>query len=214
MRSSHRAIRFTTAYCPKGSASSSVLRTLAVPIFDGFKAFVAPVRAQHELAQKYPGRVLFCGGVDPLYRGLDDALDQLVLQVKDMGATSIQFYSGHSPKSWRCDDEKLAYPMYEKCRELGIKVLQFHKGIPFGTQNVEDLRPVDLQAPARDFPDLTFIIHHLAVPYFDEVVSIGARFPNVYLALSSNIGLYVLAPRLVQEQLGRLLAEVGVDKLL
>ena len=54
--------------------------------------------------------------------------------------------------------------MYEKCRSLGLTVLHFHKGIPFGSQNMEALNPIDRQAPARDFPDMTFIIHHLAVP--------------------------------------------------
>lgn len=24
-------------------------------------------------------------------------------------------------ESWRCDDEKIAYPMYEKARSLGVR---------------------------------------------------------------------------------------------
>jgi hypothetical protein len=185
-----------------------------VPIFDWFKDFFAPVYAQHAMAVKYPDRVLFCGGVDPKYRGVADALDQLDYQIKELGACSIKFYNGHVEGSWRCDDEELAYPLYERCRDLGVKVLQFHKGVPFGLQSVEDLSPVDLQRPARDFPDLTFIIHHLSMPYFEEAVSIAGRFPNIYLALSGNLGFYTVAPRLIEEQLGRLLAEVGVHKLL
>ena len=47
-----------------------------------------------------------------------------------------------------------------------------------------------------------------------QAIWLAARFPNVYLALSGNINYYLIAPRLVQEQLGRLLLEVGVDKLL
>ena len=105
----------------------------------------------------------------------------------ELGAVSLKFYNGHVDKSWRCDDEKLAYPLYERARELGIKVLQFHKGNPFGTENIEQLRPNDLQCAARDFPDLTFVIHHLAMPYFDECVNIAARFPNIYLALSATV---------------------------
>ena len=85
---------------------------------------------------------MFCGGVDPLYRGMVDALDQLEYQVKELGASSIKFYNGHVTGSWRCDDEKVAYPLYEKCRQLGIKVLQSHKGIPFGNQKLEDLSHV------------------------------------------------------------------------
>jgi hypothetical protein len=104
--------------------------------------------------------------------------------------------------------------MYEKARELGIGVVQFHKGIPFGTENLEWGRPIDLQAPCRDFPDLTFVLHHLAIPYVDETVAIASRFPNLYLALSANLAFTPIAPRQVQWQLGLLLQRVGADKLL
>ena len=195
-------------------APTDLAMAQVVPIFDWFEDFFAPVYAQHAMAEAYPDRVMFCGGVDPLYRGLPDALEQLEFQVKELGARSIKFYNAHIPKGWRCDDEKLAYPLYEKCQDLGIRVLQFHKGFPFGRQNVEELNTIDLQAPARDFPEMTFIIHHLGIPYFDETVSIASRFPNVYLALSGNLNFYVIGPRVIEEQMGRLLMEVGSDKLL
>jgi len=185
-----------------------------VPIFDWYRNWWAPVRLQYEMAAAYPDRVLFCGGVDPAYRGLDHALEQIDVQVKELGARSLKFYNGHVEGTWRCDDRDVAYPMYERCQALGIDVLQFHKGMPFGLSNVEDVRPNDLQGAARDFPDLTFVIHHLGMPYFDETVSIAARFPNVHLALSANLCFTPIAPRLVQTQLGRLLMEVGADKLL
>jgi hypothetical protein len=195
-------------------APTDLAMAQVVPIFDWFNDFFAPVRAQHAMAQMYPERVLFCGGVDPLYRGTPAAVEEIERQVTEMGAVSMKFYNGHIDGSWRCDDRELAYPLYEKCGELGVDVLQFHKGIPFGMQNVEDLSPIDLQRPARDFPDLKFVIHHLGLPYFEEVVSIAARFPNVYLALSGQIDALVIAPRLVQQWLGRLLMEVGVEKLM
>lgn len=185
-----------------------------VPVWDWFENWWAPVELQHAFAQAYPERALFCGGVDPAHRGLSAALEHLDWQVQELGAVSLKFYNGHLGKTWRCDDEKMAYPIYERARELGIDVLQFHKGMPFGLQDVEDVRPNDLQAAARDFPDLTFVIHHLGVPYYDETVNIAARFPNVVLALSANLCFTPIAPRLVQKQLGRLLAEVGADRLL
>ncbi|HUB75487.1 MAG TPA: amidohydrolase family protein, partial [Solirubrobacteraceae bacterium] len=144
------------------AAPTDMAMAQVVPIFDWFNDFFAPVEAQHALAAAHPDRVLFCGGVDPLYRGVEDALDQLDHQIRELGARSIKFYNGHVERSWRCDDERLAYPMYERCRELGVDVVQFHKGSPFGLQPLEPLSPLDLQAPARDFPDLTFVIHHLA----------------------------------------------------
>ena len=195
-------------------APTDLAMAQVVPIFDWFEGFFAPVMAQYEMAKTYPDKVLFCGGVDPNFKGMGYALEQIKYQAEELGACSMKFYNGHVKGSWRCDDKELAYPLYERCREFGINVLQFHKGVPFGMQNLEDVSPLDLQAPARDFPDMTFIIHHLAVPYFEEVVSIGARFENVYLALSGNICFYLVAPRLVQEQLGRLLRDVGPEKLL
>jgi predicted TIM-barrel fold metal-dependent hydrolase len=195
-------------------AGTDMAMAQVVPLFDWYEDFFAPIHAQHAMATAYPDRVLFCGGADPLYRGLSDALEQIDHQVNDLGARSMKFYNGHIEKSWRCDDELIAYPLYERCRDLGIKVLQFHKGAPIGMQNVEDLRPNDLQAPARDFPDLDFVVHHLALPYFDELVSIAARFPNVYIALSGVLNYCLIAPRRMQDMLGRLLLEVGVDKLL
>jgi predicted TIM-barrel fold metal-dependent hydrolase len=195
-------------------APTDMAMAQVVPVFDWFKDFFSPILTQHAMAKTYPDRVMFCGGVDPLYRGVPDALEQLEYQIGELGAVSIKFYNAHVPDSWRCDDEQIAYPLYEKCRDLGVRVLQFHKGLPFGLMNVEALSPVDLQAAARDFPDMTFIIHHLALPYFDEALNIAGRFPNVYLALSGNIDYFTVAPRLVQEQMGRLLMEVGSDKLL
>jgi uncharacterized protein len=195
-------------------APTDMAMAQVVPLFDWYEDFFAPVQRQHAMAAAYPERVLFCGGVDPLYRGLDDALDQLDHQIRELGARSIKFYNGHVPESWRCDDERLAYPLYERSRDLGVDVLQFHKGIPIGLQNVEALRPVDLQAPARDFPDLKFVVHHLALPYFDELLNIAMRFPNVYVSLTGVFNWFLIAPRRVQDIVGRLLMDVGAERLL
>jgi len=195
-------------------APTDMAMAQVVPIFDWFEDFFAPVAAQHAIAERYPDRVLFCGGADPVYRGLEDALDQITYQVEELGACSMKFYNGHVQESWRCDDERLAYPMYERCRELGVRTVQFHKGLPFGLQPLGPLSPLDLERPARDFPDMNFIIHHLAEPFFEQALSLGSRYPNIYLALSGNLNLATIAPRMVQERLGRLLMEVGVHKLL
>lgn len=184
-----------------------------VPIFDGYKDWWAPVELQAGFARAFPGRGYFCGGVDPAFAGLDAALEHLQWQVQDLGAISLKFYNGHEERSWRCDDRELAYPLYERAAELGVRVLQFHKGFPFGLENIEDVRPNDLQRPARDFPEIDFVIHHLGVPYFEETVYIAARFPNVHLCLGANFAFTPIAPRQVQQQLGRLLADVGVEKL-
>src|ERR1700716_3481744 len=63
-------------------APTDMAMAQVVPIFDWFNDFFAPVAAQHAMAQAYPDRVLFCGGVDPVYSGLDAALEQVEYQVR------------------------------------------------------------------------------------------------------------------------------------
>ena len=197
-------------------APTDMAMAQVVPMFDWFKDWYAPIRSQHAMATAHPDRVLLCGGVDPMWQGLPAALEQIDYQVKELGARSLKFYNGHVKVSecWRCDDEKIAYPLYERARAAGIRVIQFHKGNPHGLQNMEFLSPVDLQAPMRDFPDMDFVVHHFALPYFDEMVSIAARFPNVYLSLAGYMAFYRIAPRRVQHHIGRLLQVAGAEKLL
>ncbi|MGE0253968.1 MAG: amidohydrolase family protein [Alphaproteobacteria bacterium] len=187
----------------------------AVPLYDVYKDGFAPVRAQHAFAQAFPERALFCGAVDPGYPDLQTALDEMTRQVQEMGAVSFKFYNGHiDGRTWRCDDRRVAYPLYERAQALGIDVLQFHKGLPITRSNLDALRPVDLQQAATDFPDLTFAIHHLAVPYFEETVFIAARFPNVVLVLSGVMNLPVISPWEFKTYIGRLLRDVGADRIL
>lgn len=186
----------------------------AVPVWDWFRDSFAPLRLNHAFAQAHPDRVLLCGAVDPVHHGVQGALKEMEHQVKELGARSFKFYNGHIGKSWRCDDPEVAYPLYRKALELGIEVIQFHKGLPFGEWDVDVLRPVDIQAPAREFRDLKFIVHHLALPYFDELLSIAARFPNVYMALSGVMNYLRIAPMEVYHQMGKMLRNVGSHKLI
>lgn len=187
----------------------------AVVLYDVYKDGFAPVRAQYEFARRYPDKVLFCGGVDPMFPGELGVRDEMTRQVEEMNARSFKFYNGHvDERSWRCDDRELAYPIYEHALELGIKVVQFHKGFPISRAPLDTLTPLDIERAARDFPDLTFAIHHLALPYFEECVYIAARYSNVVLVLSGTMHLPFIAPWDFKTYLGRLLRDVGSDRLL
>jgi len=186
-----------------------------VPLFDVYRDGFAPVRAQHEFQAAFPDRTLFCGAVDPSYPSVAAACDEMERQVNEWGAVSFKFYNAHlDGKSWRCDDPTVAYPMYERASALGIRVLQFHKGFPITRARLEDLTPLDIQQAAMDFPDLTFAVHHLALPYFEEMVYIAARFPNVVLVLSGTMHLPVVAPWEFKTYIGRILRDVGSDRIL
>ena len=95
-----------------------------------------------------------------------------------------------------------------------MNVAQFHKGVPFGQQNMEELQCYDLQKAARDFPEMKFLIHHLAYPYLDQAFSIASRFPNVYLVASGVMNMSLVAPAMVAGWMGRIMAEVGSHKVI
>jgi uncharacterized protein len=185
-----------------------------VPLYSHWKAGLGPPELSYRLAQSNPSRILFTGGVDPTWQGLDVALAEMERQVHEWGATSFKFYQYQDRHHhWRADDVEIAYPLWEKAQELGIRMVQFHKGFPLGKQPVEGFRPNDIQLAAADFPDLNFGIHHLGDPYVDEMLSIAGRFENVYLILPLWFNQYFLQPWRMLERLGQALLTAGEDRI-
>lgn len=186
-----------------------------VPLMGWFKEGFSPAHANHALAAAYPDRVVFCGGVDPLYHGTRGALDEMQRQKEEWNALSFKFYQSQlRGDHWRVDDRYVAYPLWEKCLELGVTSVQFHKGLPFGRQLLDHQRPNDIEQAAIDFPELTFIIHHLGIPFVDDTINIASRHPNVWIALSAWINLYPIQPRVMLDMMGKCLMLVGEDRLL
>jgi predicted TIM-barrel fold metal-dependent hydrolase len=196
-------------------SDTDIAMAQTVPLFGWWRDGFSPAQRQYAFKEAHPDRVVFCGGVDPLYQGIEGSVRELERQVVEWGAKSFKFYQAHRKGlSWRVDDPKLAYPLWEKCLELGINTVQFHKGVPFGNERMEDLKPNDIQDAATDFPDLTFIIHHLGDPYVDESISLAARNPNIWLALSAWVNIYPIMPKRALDQIGKALVYVGPDRLL
>ena len=98
------------------------------------------------MARRYQERVITWGTVNPLEG--DKALDLMELQVKEFGAKAFKFYNIRydfgAPFPWRMDDPRVAFPVYEKARELGINLIAVHKGIPLGPQSLEGTQVYDI----------------------------------------------------------------------
>lgn len=187
-----------------------------VPLFDLFaEAPEKNVERVHALTRLSPERIIFCGGTDPVFRGLNQALHDIDFQVKDLGARSMKFYTAHADGgSWRMDDPKVAYPMYERMLEHGCTLSQVHKGDPQGIEPLDDLHPRDVHRAALDFPEMSFVIHHLAFPFEDAAIDIAARLPNVYISMSTWINMINIAPLEVASRLGKTLSWCGPEKLM
>ena len=86
-----------------------------------------------EAARRWPDRFLTYVGVSPTgARGLSARS-----RGSDAGAAELhraRLYPDEVEpfRSWRMDDPKLAYPLFERAQKLGIRTVAIHKAIPNG----------------------------------------------------------------------------------
>ena len=199
-----------------GQSDTDMLVAMPLPLTDLYQDGLSAWERCSELASLRPKRTVFWGSVNPLEG--KSALDLMERQVKEFGARAFKFYNVRydygEPFPWRMDDPKVAFPVFEKARELGVKVIGVHKGVPLGPQPIEHTQTWDMDGAAAAFPDINFIIYHVGLPFLDEVCWQLIRYPNLYASLAATINFIVRAPRQFAETLGKLLFWCGEDKII
>ncbi|MER3415277.1 MAG: amidohydrolase [Gemmataceae bacterium] len=207
---------------------------------------ILPVERMVETRNKVNGlagsrRLLSHGLVAPNLKEYN--LDRMQWQVEDLKIEAWKMYTGlYFPRDkdggpWWLDDERLAYPMFEKSRKLGIRNICVHKGLPLFGFNEEHCHPKDVKKAAADFPDLNFIIYHsgfrsltggreirkeklLTDPHVEWVTELcqirkaDPKLTNVYMELGSTFGhTVILQPLLCGHILGQILDAFGPDHI-
>ena len=176
-------------------------------------------------------RMLAHGLITPQLGPAD--LDFMDLQAATLKVDAWKGYTGAPPKGfdrgWFVDDEKLAYPMLERARKLGVRRVCLHKGLPLGP--VADYNhPRDLIKAAQDFPDIDFLAYHSGllgvtapkpsgeVPWTTEFCQMKKKAPglkNIYMELGSTFGQLVTTdPTACAHLLGQLVDAFGADHVL
>ena len=155
------------------------------------------------------------------------------LQASTLKVDAWKAYTGAAPKSfdrgWFLDDERLAYPMLEKARALGVRRLCVHKGLPLGPVAAYN-HPRDLIKAAKDFPDIDFLVYHAGllgvteatpsgeVPWTTEFCRRKQQEPghtNIYMELGSTFGQLVTThPTACAHLLGQVIGAFGADHVL
>jgi predicted TIM-barrel fold metal-dependent hydrolase len=166
-------------------------------------------------------------------------------QVKDLKIDAWKMYTGAElgEKAWFMDDEKVAYPFWERSKKLGIKNLCVHKGLPLGVFNEKACQPLDLEKAAKDWPDLNFIVYHAGyrgagwlaggtgervvdkktddpqeIPWISDILRILKKNPalkNIYFELGSTFGqLSASNPTRCLHMLGQMIQVAGPDRIL
>ena len=196
-------------------SDTDILIAQPLPLTDFFYDGLSDWQRCAEMAKRYPQRVVSWGTVNPLegYK----ALDLMEVQVKEYGVKAFKFYNIRydfgSPFPWRMDDPQIAFPLYEKARELGINTIAVHKGVPLGPQPLEGTQVYDIDQAAANFPDINFVIFHPGLPFIDEICWQIIRFPNIYVSLAATMNFIGKAPRWFAEVLGKLLFWGGPDRI-
>src|SRR5712691_8767078 len=175
-------------------------------------------------------RMLAHGLITPQLAQAD--LDFMSEQAAVLKVDAWKGYTGAAPKGfdrgWFVDDEKIAYPMLERARKLGVKRVCLHKGLPLGP--VADYNhPRDMIKAARDFPDIDFVLYHAGlltvprtasadVPWTTEFCQMAKKEPaltNIYMELGSTFGqLATTNPTACAHLLGQVIDAFGADHVL
>lgn len=81
-------------------------------------------------------------------------------------------------------NDKLMYPIYAKCEELGIAVFCC-AGVPGPRLRMAPQRVELIDEVMYDFPDLTFVTRHGCEPWQDLAVKLMLKWPNLYYSTSA-----------------------------
>jgi predicted TIM-barrel fold metal-dependent hydrolase len=176
--------------------------------------------------------------------GLEE-MQEMERQVKELKIDAWKMYTGAEigEKAWFMDDEKVAYPFWEKTKKLGVKNLCVHKGLPLGFFNEKACTPLDLEKAAKDWPDLNFIVYHSGfrgfgllgigsgekvkdpktsdpqeIPWISDLLRILKRNPqikNLYFELGSTFNMTSqYSPEMCMHMLGQMIQVAGADHIL
>lgn len=125
------------------------------------------------------------GSVDPL------AGDAAVRRVHELVGYGVRGFKFHPSLQGFEPNDRRYYPVYEAIAEAGVPAL-FHTGqtglgsaLPGGHGiKLRYSDPMLLDDVAADFPELTIVMAHPAVPWVDAQIAIASHKANCYIDLS------------------------------
>jgi len=154
--------------------------------------------------QRYPDRFIPSLSVDP-NTGMD-GIRAMVRAYETWGIRAVGvFPSGTFPQV--PINDKLMYPIYAKCVELGIPVFCC-AGVPgprlkFAPQHVELIDEVMF-----DFPELVFVTRHGCEPWTELAVKLMLKWPGLHYSTSA------FAPRYYPKDVIDFANQRGSDKII
>jgi predicted TIM-barrel fold metal-dependent hydrolase len=137
-----------------------------------------------EICEAAPGRVYGAFGVNPWSKM--DGVRALERAVKDHGFVAAHVH----PHGWATPVNAADwYPFYAKCVELDIPVImQIGHSAEFMPNRMG--QPILVDDLALYFPELKLICAHMGWPWVEELISLAAKHPNVYIGTTAHAPKY------------------------
>jgi predicted TIM-barrel fold metal-dependent hydrolase len=189
--------------------------------------------ATRDIVEKMAGtkRLLLHGRVNPNQQGDIEDMERLA----KLGVVAFKTYTQWGPDGkgfFMTDDAGIAF--VERAREVGVRNIAIHKGLPFGPRSYEHSTARDIGPIAKRFPDVNFLIYHSGYvidkaegPYdpkrtdgidalITSVLQAGVKpNSNVYAELGSTWRfLSMRDPTSAAHAMGKLFKYIGQDNVL
>jgi len=175
-------------------------------------------------------RFALIGSLDVMNR-FDEGLIELESLARKCKIVGVKLFAGY--QSFHVSDQKM-FSLYALCEHYHLPITihggELHHCCPRDRRERGDLkcqnsfcwidRNTDLSHPGtfaraiRLFPDVNFVIAHLANPYFDELRQLMTDFPNVYTDTSGQFlsGTEEATPEYKQQIMNELRAFLALPK--
>ena len=177
-------------------------------------------------------RLLLHGRANPNQAGDLEGMDELA---ERWGVSAWKCYTQWGPdgRGFFLHDEDTGLKLIERARDLGVRNICIHKGLPFGRRSYKHSLASDIGIVAKMFPDVNFLVYHSGFisgqaegPYdpgrgegVDELIrsvieNDVPRNANVYAELGSTWRYVMRDPDSAAHTVGKLVKYIGEENLL
>ena len=126
-----------------------------------------------------PEKLIGFMGIDPTEEGYLEEIDRGL----ELGLKGIKIY----PMLARFNPvDPTIFPLYEKAQRLGLPVLSHMGTQPNPRAMLKYSMPLLVDEIAQAFPDLRFVIAHMAHPWQRDCAVVLRKHPNVYADVSGS----------------------------
>lgn len=158
-----------------------------------------------EAIRRHPDRLVLYGGIDPRR---PDAASFITRAVDEYGIRGVKIW----PPNGSLPNETYCYRLYERCAELGLPVI-VHTGQEIGPLRSECTKPIFVDQPANDFPEITWVLAHAGMGWWQEAAEIAWHHPNVYVDIAYWQAKYLRSPERFADELRGLITTAGRERV-